>query len=107
MRLSERRYGDQRVLLGGAVDHFVAGFQGHPRPGLGVPGSPRVAIRIPPKTTKTPVASDSMVYSVCCFSVMGQPSNFGGTLRQCCCETSDPILLTTHRPALPQHRQCQ
>ena len=28
---------------------------------------------------------------------MGQPSNFGGTLRQRCCETSDPILLTTHR----------
>ena len=43
MRLSERRVHcglgvlagyDQRVLLGGAVDHFVAGFQGHPRPGL-------------------------------------------------------------------------
>jgi hypothetical protein len=25
---------DQRVLLGGAADHFIAGFQGHPRSGL-------------------------------------------------------------------------
>ena len=40
---------------------------------------------------------NSMVHSACCFSVMGQPSHFGGTLRQRCCETSDPVLLTTHQ----------
>ena len=37
-----------------------------------------------------------MVYSAA-LSVIGEPSHFGGTLRQRCCQTSDPILLTTHQ----------
>jgi hypothetical protein len=46
---------------------------------------------------KTPVPSDSMVHSACCFSVTGNRPTFGGTLRQRCCETSDPVRLTTHQ----------
>jgi hypothetical protein len=38
-----------------------------------------------------------MVHSACCFSVMGQSSHFGGTLRQRCCETYDPVMVTTHQ----------
>ena len=71
-------------------------------PACGVPGSPRLAIRTPSKTTKTPVPSDLMVHSACCFSVMGQPSHFGGTLRQRCCETYDPFLWTMRQG--PAHK---
>ena len=69
---------DQRVLLGGAADHFVAGSKDTHVPACGVPGSPRLAIRTPSMTTKTPVPSDSMVHSACCFSVMGRPSLSAG-----------------------------
>ena len=88
---------DQRVLLGGAADHFVAGFQGHPRPGL---WRARLASFGDPNALEDDEDA-SAVRLDGAFRLLllghGQPSHFGGTLRQRCCETSDPVRLTTHQ----------
>ena len=67
VRLSERRVHcglgvlsgyDQRVLLGGAVIDFVAGFQGHPRPGLWRAGLASLGDPNTLEDDEAPVASD-------------------------------------------------
>ena len=97
---------DQRVLVGGAVDHFVADFQGHPtsRP---LACRARLAWRSehPRRRRRREWRQIRWCIPLAGFSVMGQPTSFGGTLRQRCCETSDPILLTTHQGLA--HKACR
>ena len=67
-----------------------------PHPGLWRAGSPRLAIRTPSKTTKTPVTSNSMVYPLAASRSWANRQTSAGhwwTLYQ----DSDPILLTTHQ----------
>ena len=101
----QRRH-DQRVLVGGAVDHFVADFQGHPtsRP---LACRARLAWRSehPRRRRRREWRQIRCCIPLAGFSVMGQPTSFGGTLRQRCCETSDPILLTTHQGLA--HKACR